>query len=412
MTQSIIDRKNIISIFVNMMFYCALISLYLSFKFFIFFGITFCFIFRSKTAVVYFFSNLIFPVLLLLFLFFYSLSLGNQLPYPLLESRDILITVLELLLLNALVLSLRGAEKVINALMKIACMVGFLKFVITVYCIATGINASLLVENISKITGWQLMTYDVDQSFISRIQFPIDLCSCFLIYFSSVKIIKKLSLYDVIIFSGIVFSVLITMSRAFWFIAIVMFLLAIYNNLKNKRSFKYISLISLFLAFGYLATYDTTNQIISDRFNTNLTSASDEARTIQNGLLYPQFQQAELFGKGIGYFIPYFTRGEGDNKYAYESQLLAMFMKLGIFGFITLLCWFLYTSFSFEKNIGFKLLFTKLIFFALWVFSGSVNPLLFSTPGGLVLFLCSNIDYNSVKNFTLNKRINGLFNRK
>lgn len=139
--------------------------------------------------------------------------------------------------------------------------------------------------------------------------------------------------------------------------------LAIYNNLKNKRSFKYISLISLFLAFGYLATYDTTNQIISDRFNTNLTSASDEARTIQNGLLYPQFQQAELFGKGIGYFIPYFTRGEGDNKYAYESQLLAMFMKLGIFGFITLLCWFLYTSFSFEKNIGFKLLFTKLIFF-------------------------------------------------
>lgn len=398
------NNSKIALAFINAMFYCSLLSLYLSLKFVIFFAIAFYFVFRIKSSIVYFFTKLTFPVLFLLFMFAYSSSQGNELQYVWFESRDILITVIELLMLNALVL-VKGADDIIKILLKISCLIGFLKMIITAYCIATGINASVLVETISKTTGWELMTYDVDQSFISRIQFPIDLCSCFLMYYASTNLIKKLGVSQVIIFSGLLFSVLITMSRAFWFIGIVMFLLAIYNNSGSKRTFKYIIAIVILLSFAYISTYETTNKIISDRFSTNLTSSSDEARTIQNGLLYPQFEGAMFFGKGIGYYIPYFTRGEGDNKYAYESQVLAMFMKLGVVGFATLLFWFANIIFTFEKSLSFKILLTKSVFFALWIFSGSVNPLLFSTPGGLVLFLCSNIRADSAETIRRDRKI-------
>ncbi|REI89680.1 hypothetical protein DY004_28775, partial [Klebsiella variicola] len=198
------NNSKIALAFINAMFYCSLLSLYLSLKFVIFFAIAFYFVFRRKSSIVYFFTKLTFPVLFLLFMFAYSSSQGNELQYVWFESRDILITVIELLMLNALVL-VKGADDIIKILLKISCLIGFLKMIITAYCIATGINASVLVETISKTTGWELMTYDVDQSFISRIQFPIDLCSCFLMYYASTNLIKKLGVSQVIIFSGLLF---------------------------------------------------------------------------------------------------------------------------------------------------------------------------------------------------------------
>ena len=386
--------------FVNSILFIALLSLFLSLKFFVYAILIMCLLLINTSQITSFLKNII-PFLLvisLLVLFsFLKTSLGNQLPYPIYEARDIFISVFIMVTLCSLKGVVVNKTQVIKYLTVLSCLVALAKFIILIYCIKNGINPSYIVHQISDATGWQLMTYDIDDSLISRIQFPVDLVGCFLIYFQTKIAIESKSKKNTIILGLLFFSSLITMSRAFWFISVVLFALAFFvsENKKSKRKYIFFILFSSVAIYGVM--YESINSIIASRLDSSLNSSSDYTRQLQNDSLEKSFYESPLLGHGIGYFIPTFIRGEGDNKYAYESQLLSMLMKLGIIGFCALLSSIFYVVFSSSDQRvsggrNSKVFLLKFVFVSLWLFSGAVNPLLFSVPGGMVLYLAASVE--------------------
>ncbi len=386
--------------FINSILFIALLSLFLSLKFVVYAVFIMCLLLIKTSQITSFLKSILPFVLVISVLVLFSLlktSLGNQLPYPLYEARDIFISVFIMVTLCSLKSDVVNKTQVIKYLTILSCLVAFVKFLILIYCIKNGINPSYIVHQISDATGWQLMTYDIDDSLISRIQFPVDLVGCFLIYFQTKNAIEFKSKKNTIILGLLFFSSLITMSRAFWFISVVLFALAFFvsDNKRNKRKYIFVIIFSSVAIYGVM--YESINSIIASRLDSSLNSSSDYTRQLQNESLEKSFFDAPLLGHGIGYFMPTFIRGEGANKYAYESQLLSMLMKLGIVGFSALLLSIFYVVFlSSNKIVGSsknsKVILLKFFFVSLWLFSGAVNPLLFSVPGGMVLYLAASVE--------------------
>jgi len=382
----------------NVIMFIALLSLFLSLKFVFFLFFILILSLVNTSQIVMMIKSMLPFLCVILLLIFYSLSgdsIGNQLPFPFLESRDIIISVLIVSSLCSMKESVVSRKSIIRSLISISVFISFGKLLILIYCFKNGINPSTIVHAISDATGWQLMTYDVDESLLSRIQFPIDLVTCFLVYFQVKFLIEVRSKINLAILFLLLFSVLITMSRAFWFISVVMLFTALLTSKNKKEKKKYIFIIIAFSVLIYGLFYQSVNSIVMSRVNNSQNTASDFTRALQNRNLSNSFLEKPILGHGIGYFIPSYIRGEGLNRYSYESQLLSLFMKLGIIGFISIITSLLYIVYY---NRRLCLTNTKnkesirVVFISLWLFSGAVNPLLFAVPGGIILFLLTCID--------------------
>lgn len=329
--------------------------------------------------------------------------MGNDVRYITLESRDILIFFLVFITLKSMSRLCFNKYRVIKCIVNFFVILSVFKCLITIYCTLKGIPVSTIVDNIQKITGWGLQTYDVGDSNLSRIQFPIDLVSCFVIYFQWVMLREDKRLKNIVFLILLYLSILLTMSRIFWFITIVVTIgYFIFVN-KVRFNLKYLSL-ALVLSVSLGVTFSgAVSEIVSTRLSSQNNYYSDLERQIQNIKIEDKINNKPLLGYGIGYYIPDYLRSYVDGyKYAYESQVLATIMKIGFIGFFIFILVVLITAFNDLRMLNSSTIFMRGIFFSLWIVSGYYNPLLFNVPAGMIMFLCSEI--NIMNNGNISKK--------
>ncbi|HID4131997.1 TPA: O-antigen ligase family protein [Pluralibacter gergoviae] len=382
----------------NIILFIALLSLFCNLKFFIFIFCCIILFFYESKSFVLFVRDLIPATILILCFALISIIFGNDTKYILLESRDFLILFLVLVSLKVLSKYIFYNNEVVNQILNFFVALAIVKLAIMVYSISKGISASEVVKIISDFTGWELQTYDVQDTLVSRVQFPIDLASCFIIPFQLQNLKSSRKLKNWIILFLLYFSILVSMSRVFWFISLInttCFFLII-NKGRLRISYLIISLLML-LVFSALF-YSSLSSIIETRLSTSNNYHSDLQRVIQDIKIKDKIEDALFFGRGVGYYIPDYLRSYVDaNKYAYESQVLATIMKVGFVGFFMFVVTVIYIIFNNVRSstLSPRLLTVKVVMIFLWIFSGYFNPLLLNVPAGIALYLVTKVDYQS-----------------
>lgn len=334
-------------------------------------------------------------IIILLVLVFFSIATGNQVSFVLFETRDVFITIFLLVVFTVATSDCNNTKRMINGIERAMAFVGLIKVCMVLYCLVTGFSLFVMVKDLSLLMGWRLQTYSTSLNFIARVQFSFDCVVPFILFFSTTKLINKENnrFVTITVFCLLLISVLLSMSRAFWAMSILFIMLAILINSSFKKTLLIIVSLTIFSSFALTSTY--VNEILDSRMDANVNYSSDLERTIQNDHLYAKFNESPLLGKGIGYFIPDYTRAEGDARYTYESQVLSMFVKLGVVGFILLngsLIFFCFKYDSSYKNKKLRKIFIKTVMIFSWLAMGAVNPLLYMTSGAMMLYLSSKVN--------------------
>ncbi|KFX21081.1 O-antigen ligase family protein [Pectobacterium betavasculorum] len=333
-------------------------------------------------------------VIFLLFAVLYSIFQGNIVSNIFGQLRDIFLSVIvAVFLICSSEYSSRNNSLIYETIKKMFITIAIIKICILAFSFISGIPMGDIITWIRETWNIQMMSLGVQGTFIARLQIPLDSAVPFFMYFVTKEIIdnkeKKLSIYFVFIL--LVISMLLTLSRAFWAETIFFISLAIIVEANAIKIFKVCVLG--FTSAGVLLTLtpvgDLFFKVIETRFGGQNSSnlASDVERIWQNRMLLNSFWESPILGHGIGYFIPNAIRSE-DTPYLYESQSLSMLMTLGVLGVLLLL--FLYIKLCFDSiqkdTNGVMKFFIPIVFIFFWIFSGSVNPLLFGASGGLIIF--------------------------
>jgi len=331
----------------------------------------------------------------------YSISNGNDLANIIGQSRDILLAIIVFaFLLSSSFTSMSVNYNIYKSLRNVFVFIGVVKILVIIFAAVTGTQVSDIISWFRDTWNIQMMSLGVQDSIFFRLQIPLDSAVPFMIYFVLQEIFKKkfekklLYLYLFIL----LISMLLTLSRAFWAETILMLGLCYIFEADSKRKLKTFIATFVSLSFLYFLTPvgDSINRVIESRFGSSANVnnvASDHERLIQNLSLSNAFFDSPILGHGLGYYVPNMIRSV-DTKYLYESQTLSMLMDIGVLGCVVFLLLLLIVIFnqnrSIKSNVNSN--FMVLVFIGLWVFSGSVNPLLFGASGGTILFMIANFN--------------------
>ncbi|WP_233963979.1 O-antigen ligase family protein [Pectobacterium versatile] len=344
-------------------------------------------------------------VIFLLLAVLYSIFQGNLNSNILGQLRDIFLSVIvAIFLICSSEYSSRNHILIYETIKKMFVIIAIIKISILVFSLLSGIAMGDIITWIRDTWNIQMMSLGVQGTFIARLQIPLDSAVPFFMYFVTKEIIdskdKKVSIYFVFIL--LVISMLLTLSRAFWAETIFFIALAIIVEANAIKVFKIFMLgvTGVFLLLTLSPVGDLVFKVIETRFGGDNASnlASDVERIWQNRMLLNSFWESPILGHGIGYFIPNAIRSE-DTPYLYESQSLSMLMTLGILGAGLLLILYIilcFDSICKDARGGMKF-FIPIVFIFFWIFSGSVNPLLFGASGGLIIFFIAKFHVLSKK---------------
>lgn len=313
------------------------------------------------------------------------------------EARDILLSaIVAVFLICCCESSERNRIIIYRSIKRVFVTIAIAKVLVIFYSMISGISMKDIILWIRDVWNIQMMSLGVEGTIFFRLQIPLDSAVPFFMYFMTKEIIfstrGKLLLYSECIL--LVISILLTLSRTFWAEAVLITFLAICFEGGITRFFKIIISLSVILLLMLYVTPigDAVYKIVESRFGDNSAAnmSSDIERIWQNRMLYNEFINSPILGHGLGYFIPNAIRSE-TVPYLYESQSLSMLMVLGVFGSAVLLLLYVYLCMStvYKDNGGGIKIIVPIIFLMLWVFSGSVNPLLFGASGGVILFFIS-----------------------
>ncbi|MFX5307889.1 O-antigen ligase family protein [Acinetobacter baumannii] len=342
-------------------------------------------VYRNK-IIVNAFINIMPIIIFLLFCVFYSYLIYRfDSSFIFSQAKDILVFFVVFYVGISYAKNRYGYEELIKLTIRSVFLLGLIKLLIIVYSKISGIDVSIIIESISNIFGVSIMTFDVENSFLSRINFTSDSILPICIFFLTERLIKKgFSFKTLIVFLVICLSALLTMSRFQWAFSIVSVVLALLMNANNKKSFFAIVFLAI-VGFSALSL-SAVQQLIETRFDSRIVSASDIERTIQQKAIYYQINENPFFGSGIGSYIPNVIRSDYA-KYSYELQIPALIMQLGFIGFfilIALIATPLISSMNHKKPITI-FIFSVLIVF--WLYGAMFNPILFSSSAGVVFML-------------------------
>jgi O-antigen ligase len=244
------------------------------------------------------------------------------------------------------------------------------------------------------------MKMGVGDTFITRLQIPMDSLVPFMLYFiTKDMILGRGGNTAKVVFLLLVISLALTLSRSFWAQGILFIGLAILLEAKFSKILKISVLSAIFIGIIMFLTPlgDVIFALIDSRLNNQDSNASsDQERDFQNNALLNAISSHPLFGHGMGYYIPNALRSI-TTPYLYESQTLSIIMDFGIIGVSVLLLIFLSTCISNALNVNgknrVKNLIMPLVCFSIWLLSGSVNPFLFGASGGIIIFFFSRFHY-------------------
>ncbi len=363
--------------------------------------------FSKKTKLLVSFIFKIVPFLfLLLLLLFIAIYRGNENILIIHHMRDYIIFITVAFYLTVVCQNdSRGTFIAYNSIKQMYLLMAVIKIMILIYAYAFSVPMGELLDNISDSTGIPMMQAKTLNDYIFRLQFPIDPVIPFLLYFLIKEFNsgsnKKIALMQ---FSLLTLSLILTMSRAFWLVGFLLVFIAFYKEFNLSKKLKVVVTSSILAVVLLFTTnmYQYLEDIIGSRIGGEAVDAnyySDLERTIQTNAILKAFYENPILGKGLGYYIPGVIRDE-DDKYLYESQNLSILMDFGLILFIVFL---ISVLLNVIKNNYHTLddLFMAFIFFCIWVFFGSVNPLLIGMTGGLIIFFALN-----------NRSLNNLFSSR
>lgn len=259
-------------------------------------------------------------------------------------------------------------------------LVGVIKFLIIVYSFVKGVPVSVIVDMLSDVFNVTLMNFDIENSFIARINLPSDSIILISVYYLVSKFIKNnYRKIHIFYFSLILFSALITMSRYQWATIAITIILTLVCHL-NSRKVVFVAVIIAIVCVAALSSESVQN-MISARFDANTISASDSIRYVQQHKILNAIEERPLLGHGLGYYLPDYVRNN-ITLYAYELQIPALIMQIGLIGTLIVLSISLYpillSSFKMKRIEMISLWSITAMFIAAAFF----NPSLFSSSGG------------------------------
>lgn len=355
----------------------------------------FCYMAATRDVIKKFIINTLPFGMFLVVAILYSLSNMNSVENVLGESRDILLSVfVAVFLISCSDISDDNRKLIYRTLKATFVFIAIMKVLILIFSVATGVPMPLIISWIRDSWNIQMMSLGVEGTFLARLQIPLDSAVPFFLYFVTKELIlvNKNKHRIISAFILLLVSMLLTLSRAFWAETILFVGLAILFEAGVVRAFKIalVSIISTSVLLLLTPLGTLIFKLIDTRFGkTSLAnSASDLERVWQNQMLYNSFIDSPVFGHGLGYFIPNAMRSV-TTPYLYESQSLSMLMTLGVVGTAVLLLLYVFLCIKtiyIDTNGRVKII-VPAVFLIMWIFSGSVNPLLFGASGGVIIFL-------------------------
>ncbi|MGO4743597.1 O-antigen ligase family protein [Serratia quinivorans] len=360
-----------------------------------------CYLLSHKKIFAKFTLSIIPFLIFLVVAALYSMQMNNDMGNISGQGRDILLAIIVALFLIECGRHDIGNRKIIYNSLKICLsLIACGKIFIIVFSIITGISAIDIITWITQVWDINMMKMGVGDTFITRLQIPMDSLVPFMLYFITKDLILGRGGFKTkIIFTLLTISLALTLSRSFWAQGILFIGLAVLLEARLAKVFKILALSAIVIAIILFLTPlgDVIFTLIESRLdNQNANAASDLERDYQNNALLNAISTHPLLGHGMGYYIPNVLRST-TTPYLYESQTLSIIMDFGILGVSILLLIFLSTCISNALNVSNKKrvrnLIMPLICFSIWLLSGSVNPFLFGASGGIIIFFFSRFHY-------------------
>ncbi|KQN46543.1 hypothetical protein ASE93_14860 [Serratia sp. Leaf50] len=354
------------------------------------------------------FFKLIAPLTLLIFIFaVYSLNQINELRWVLGQSRDIMLAFVVFAFLASIPASFGGELLAYRSLKSAAIFIAVAKILIILIGAVTGIDPMVIIKLITKVWDIHLMTLGVDDSFLTRLQIPIDSATPFLLYVvvSELLLSNRNRIRNYIGFALLLVSLLLTFSRFFWGCGLLLMALSLIFNSKLSTKMYFIigACVIGYILYAFTPVGDYFDKIVGTRFGANVNnSASDSFRITQKAALSQRIYDNVIFGHGLGYYLPSLIRAS-DTPYLYENQTLSIIMNLGFVGSILLILTLGMVIFGYcynQQETKFLNIMLTLLFMTLWIAGGYFNPLLFGSSGGVILFFCAR-HHAIVKNFKM-----------
>ncbi|CAI0905133.1 O-antigen ligase family protein [Serratia quinivorans] len=360
-----------------------------------------CYLLTHKKIFAKFTLSIIPFLIFLVVAALYSMQMNNDMGNISGQGRDILLAIIVALFLIECGRYDIGNRKIIYNSLKICLsLIACGKIFIIVFSVITGISAIDIITWITQVWDINMMKMGVGDTFITRLQIPMDSLVPFMLYFITKDLILGRGGFKTkIIFTLLAISLALTLSRSFWAQGVLFIGLAVLLEARISKILKILALSTLVIAIIMFLTPlgDVIFAIIESRLNNqNANAASDLERDYQNNALLNAISTHPLLGHGMGYYIPNVLRST-TTPYLYESQTLSIIMDFGIIGVSVLLLIFLSTCISNALNVSSKKrvknLIMPLICFSIWLLSGSVNPFLFGASGGIIIFFFSRFHY-------------------
>ncbi|MEB7678640.1 hypothetical protein NGC52_02470 [Klebsiella michiganensis] len=276
---------------------------------------------------------------------------------------------------------------VTNLVVNSVVSVGIFKLLIIAYATLKGVSVTSIVIMVAAFFSANIMTYDLDDVALARINMPADIVLYGVMLYLVNKIFREgIDIKLLLKISILSFSALITMSRFQWAGIALAIALGLMMNIRNKKSLLIVALGAVIL-IGALST-QTVQDIISSRLDSQASADSDVIRDTQEKAIDRRIAEAPIIGHGMGSYAPDLIRSPG-TPYSYELQVPAMIMQLGYFGvfafFAVTLIPVVY-SFSHART---SYIICGGIIYLWWIFGGFFNPSIYSSSGGAtLLFLC------------------------
>ncbi|WP_413481326.1 O-antigen ligase family protein [Serratia proteamaculans] len=331
----------------------------------------------------------------------YSMQMNNAMANISGQGRDILLAVIvALFLIECGRYDISNREIIYNSLKICLSLIACGKIFIIVFSVITGISSLDIITWITQVWDINMMKMGVGDTFITRLQIPMDSLVPFMLYFiTKDMILGRGGKTAKLVFILLVISLALTLSRSFWAQGVLFIALAVLFEAKVSKILKILTFSAIGLGVILFLTPigDIIFALIDSRLNNQSSNAaSDQERAFQNNALLNAISSHPLFGHGMGYYIPNALRSI-TTPYLYESQTLSIVMDFGIIGVSILFFIFLSTCISNALNVNgkkrVKNLIMPLVCFSIWLLSGSVNPFLFGASGGIIIFFFSRFHY-------------------
>jgi O-antigen ligase len=255
------------------------------------------------------------------------------------------------------------------------------KLAILYYSFTSGVSVVAIMQGISKTFGVELVTIDLGD-LGGRIELISDglvpLCLFAIIGLRPELGLRRTTM--LFLLAASLFSAIMTFSRFLWAFSAVGLLMGFVTA---RREPIHLLLLAA-LAAGIANVYELIGSMITLRFFSQQTDASDFPRIEQKSALTAFFEDAPIFGHGLGSYTPQVIRSE-TLPYSYENQLLALAGQLGIVGLLLLsgllLAYYRKLVATRRQSLFYKCTLVALL--VVWILGGFFNPGLVSSTAAL-----------------------------